>query len=60
MANTKNMDRNERKKAKRQARHQLKKLYASLSKKERSQFHTSNVSLKKFVQDLKKDQTENS
>ena len=47
------MDRKERKKAKRQARHELKKLYASLSKKERSQFHSSNIGLKTFVQGLK-------
>ena len=53
MANTKKLSKEERKKAKRHARHELKKLYQSLSKKQRSEFNASNVGIKKFVQELK-------
>lgn len=57
MANTKNLSREERKRAKRKARHDLKKLYQSLSPAERREFARLEVKvgLKKFLADKKRE-----
>ena len=53
MANTKKLDPRQRKKAKRNARKELRSLGASLSRKERTEYRKAEKSLKAFVLDLR-------
>jgi hypothetical protein len=53
MANTKNLDPRQRRKAKRVARKQLRNLAASLTRKERTAYRKAEKSLKAFVLELR-------